>query len=97
MLCYSKTISKSDKVCVNFWYNLFGSTIGTLNVYTRIRKQLSTEPIWSISGEQGKLWRPAAVPIREFEDFQVVFEATNGNGVRGDLAIDVIVFVIVDN
>jgi hypothetical protein len=59
-------------------------------VYTRIRNQLSANPIWSISGEQGNLWRPAAFSLKEYDDFQVVFEANNGNGIRGDLAIDVI-------
>ena len=80
-------LSKSDKTCVYFWYHAFGSTIGDLKLFTRIRNQLSTEPIWSISGEQGKLWRPAAVNLREYQD---VFEATNGDGIKGDLAIDVI-------
>ena len=42
-------------------------------MYTRKRTQLSDEPIWSISGDQGQgdQWRPAAVTVTEYEDFQV--------------------------
>jgi hypothetical protein len=58
-------------VCLNFWYLAFGKTVGELSIYTRKRTQLSEEPIWSIRGDQGERWRPAAITINEYEDFQV--------------------------
>ena len=58
-------------VCLNFWYHAYGKTVGKLNVYTRKRAQLSAESLWSISGDQGDQWKPAAVTITEYEDFQV--------------------------
>ena len=57
-------------------YIAFGKTVGQLNIYTRKRTQLSEKPIWSIRGDQGDRWRPAAVTITEYEDFQVKFLTT---------------------
>jgi hypothetical protein len=59
-------------ICVKFWYHAYGASIGTLNVYTRIRSQLSSSPIWTISGNQGNLWRTSSVTIHSNEDFQVI-------------------------
>jgi len=59
-------------ICVKFWYHAYGASIGTLNVYTRIRSQLSSNPIWTISGNQGNLWRTSSVTIHSNEDFQVI-------------------------
>ena len=60
-------------VCLNFWYHAYGRTVGELNVYTRKRSQISEFPIWSIKEDQGQgdKWRPAAITIDEYEDFQV--------------------------
>ncbi|RNA19907.1 MAM and LDL-receptor class A domain-containing 1-like [Brachionus plicatilis] len=54
-------------VCLNFWYHAYGET---LNVYTRKRDQLSSQPIWSISKNQGNQWRTTSVTISENEDFE---------------------------
>ena len=56
---------------MNFWYHAYGATIGSLNVYTRIRNELSVSPIWKIEKNQGNQWRAAAVTIIPDEDFQV--------------------------
>jgi hypothetical protein len=64
-----KKINKGDKarlisevikrnpggVCVNFWYHAYGQTVGSLNIYTRIRDKLSFNPVWTISGDQGRI------------------------------------------
>jgi hypothetical protein len=65
------------KVYLFLRYIAFGKTVAQLNVYTRKRAVLSEEPIWSISGDQGDRWRPAAVTISEYEDFQVCWFYTN--------------------
>jgi hypothetical protein len=70
----SETIKRNPNgICVNFWYHAYGASIGTLNIYTRIRSQLSSNPIWVISGNQGNLWRTSSVTIHSNEDFQVIF------------------------
>ena len=68
--CVDIFISKHETFCF-LRYIAFGKTVAQLNVYTRKRAVLSEEPIWSISGDQGDRWRPAAVTISEYEDFQV--------------------------
>ena len=59
-------------VCLNFWYHAYGATIGTLNVYTRKRNQLSSQPIWTISKNQNNQWRTTSVTISEYEDYEVI-------------------------
>ena len=82
-------VKAARDVCVTFWYHAWGSTVGTLSVRTRhpIRKELSPS-VWRISGDQGERWRPAAVSISRLDHFELVFEATNGRGELGDIAID---------
>jgi hypothetical protein len=72
---------KLNGICLSFWYHAYGDDIGTLNVYTRVRNQLSTKPIWSIDNDQGNKWRVAAVTIDSSEDFQIVFEGIVGFGI----------------
>ena len=66
-----KVTASPTGVCVTFWYHMFGATMGTLNVYTRKHQLLSEQPIWTMSGEQGNLWRTSSVTFRELEDFEV--------------------------
>ncbi|RNA26976.1 MAM and LDL-receptor class A domain-containing 2-like [Brachionus plicatilis] len=67
-----KVTKTPNGVCLKFWYHAYGATIGTLNVYTRKRDQLSSQPIWSISNNQGNQWRTTSVTISEFEDFETI-------------------------
>jgi len=41
--------------CFEFYYNMFGDGIGTLNIYIRRGKKVDSKPVWSLSGEQGKI------------------------------------------
>ena len=52
--------------CFTFWYHMYGSGIGQLNIFVnstvaggRRREQL----IWRLSGNQGNVWRRAAVAV----------------------------------
>lgn len=81
-------MKKPGGYCLNWWYHAYGATIGSLSVYTRIRNELSAQPIWKIEKNQGNQWRAAAVTIIPDEDFQVVFEGVVGSSYDGDIAID---------
>jgi len=63
--------NKLGGICFSFWYHAYGSTVGQLNIYTRKRGVLSSQPIWSVLNNQGNQWRTAAVTIKEVEDFEV--------------------------
>ena len=52
---------------VSFWYNMFGSGMGTLRVYAAPSVATSStnlgQPLWSLSGNQGNLWYKAQVKL----------------------------------
>lgn len=42
-------LANTQPVCVKFWYNMYGTGLGTLNVYKKASGVLG-QPIWSLSG-----------------------------------------------
>ena len=52
----------SNGRCMQFWYHMNGSHIGTLNVYMRVYGQSETK-LWSLSGDQGTAWKAARLQI----------------------------------
>ncbi|XP_033107116.1 MAM and LDL-receptor class A domain-containing protein 1-like [Anneissia japonica] len=84
-------------MCLQFWYNMNGEDIGSLNVY---RHNPSSSSLWYMSGNQGPEWKLAKVDVNFLRtsysgdktyvdfDFQVAFDSTLGKGYRGDIAID---------
>ncbi|XP_014767790.1 MAM and LDL-receptor class A domain-containing protein 1 isoform X1 [Octopus bimaculoides] len=76
----------SSDMCLRFWYHMFGSSMGELRVYLRIRSRDSN--IFSIRGDQGKEWHVADVVIKSTVNFQIVIEAISGPSFRSDIAID---------
>lgn len=56
--------------CLQFWYHMYGATIGALNVLL-LQNKTRSSPIWSLSGNQGNLWRMAQVTLKSPMDFKV--------------------------
>ena len=50
-------LSFSTTKCLSFYYHMYGSSMGTLNVYVGSNK------IFTKSGDQGNSWHKAAVAI----------------------------------
>ncbi|CAF3694948.1 unnamed protein product, partial [Didymodactylos carnosus] len=71
-----------------FFYHLYGSEIGVLNVYTRTTVGGSMNKLWSKDYEVGDFWVRADLRLMGGEPFQVVLEAVVGEGYAGDIAID---------
>lgn len=67
---YSKTPSTSK--CLTFWYMMYGSSLGTLNVYQTAGNSLGSA-IWSISGDQGRqrTWLKGQVTLNSTTSFSV--------------------------
>jgi hypothetical protein len=73
-----------------FWYNMYGSGIGTLDV------EISTDGItwnnvFTLSGNQGTSWTEVILPLSSYvgsTSLQIRFIGTRGSGSRGDIAID---------
>jgi len=50
------------RMCLQFFYNMNGRRVGTLNVYKR-EGMRSDDLLWTMSGEQGTDWHEALVDI----------------------------------
>ena len=56
--------------CLKFWYHMYGSSIGALNVW--MSSNGSTGQIWTLSGYQGQdKWFYAQAPVRSANVYQV--------------------------
>ncbi|OWF55095.1 uncharacterized protein LOC110464965 [Mizuhopecten yessoensis] len=77
--------------CVEFYYHMYGRTMGTLNVYTKTESVEDTRAVWRTHGNQGDTWILARLVIPEQLariGYQIVFEGIIGRGYQGDMAID---------
>lgn len=89
----TRLISKSfsqysgDGHCFGFFYHMYGSSIGTLNIYVKSagREQL----VWTLSGSKGNKWLNGQVNVGVITGtYQVVIEGIRGKEYTGDIAID---------
>ena len=81
--------------CVQFWYHMFGSDIGTLNVIWKTGPGNGSESvIWSLSGQKGNKWLNGRVSLPKISNtrYWIVFEGIRGNSYKGDIAIDDVLF-----
>lgn len=60
--------------CLQFWYHMYGSGMGTLSVYLKTGNRLANRPIWSESGDKGNQWRKATTTIISRSAYQVYVE-----------------------
>lgn len=83
----SPQMPRTRAKCVQFWYHMYGSTVGSLALYKKTGSTVGAR-IWSRSGNQGDEWLAAQVnvwsPIRAF---RISYQGTVG-GNKGDIAID---------
>ena len=76
-------LSNTTNLSLSFYYNMYGSAIGTLNVYA------NGSLIWSLSGGQGQGWNLVQIPLVSVGNTLIIeFEGTTGSSWAGDIAID---------
>ncbi|KAF4074472.1 hypothetical protein AMELA_G00239680 [Ameiurus melas] len=78
--------------CVTFYYHMYGTGTGVLNVLLRQEGKVKETPLWSRQGEQSISWMKATVDYDCFTKHNIIFEAVRGPSLRSDIAIDDIVF-----
>ena len=57
--------------CFTFWYHMYGSSTGELNVYIKHTSHSSLEKIWSKSGNKGEQWLLGNVTVTSPDEYQV--------------------------
>lgn len=55
-------ISSYSSISITFWYHMFGSDMGTLNVKTVENNY--EKIVWSKTGDKGNYWKYACIPIK---------------------------------
>ncbi|KAH3887665.1 hypothetical protein DPMN_011683 [Dreissena polymorpha] len=61
----------SSPQCLHFWYSMFGTSIGTLNVYISQNGSLPGYNVWTLSRNQGNSWQSGQVPFQSTSQFTV--------------------------
>ena len=56
-------------LCLRFWTHMYGSGIGSLNVY--VRQGSKDAKVWGLSGDAGNNWYMAQAPIASSSPFRV--------------------------
>ncbi|MEM6270175.1 MAG: M12 family metallo-peptidase [Bacteroidota bacterium] len=86
--CFDLTSLNNPEI--SFQYHAYGATVGNL------RLEVSTDgnnwnAIWSISGDQGNVWRSAAISLSGYSnetELQFRFNGTSGSSYTGDICVD---------
>ncbi len=85
----------SDTCHLSFNYNMFGSSTGSLRLEVSADGGFTWDIFWEKAGNQGNQWYKEYLSFDAFNDgdrLQFRFVAVKGNGFRGDIALDHIVF-----
>ncbi|KAJ8050665.1 MAM and LDL-receptor class A domain-containing protein 2 [Holothuria leucospilota] len=75
-----------QEYCFSFWYHMYGSTIGELNVY--IRSTEGTDVLFHKRGTQEFKWLQGYRTIKTSNSFEIIMEGVRGKGYEGDIALD---------
>ncbi|XP_067654503.1 MAM and LDL-receptor class A domain-containing protein 1-like [Haliotis asinina] len=93
---FSPTYHDSQTMCANFYYHMYGSSMGTFNVYAKVGNNTG-RPLFSRSGNQGNKWivGQATVPASTATSgYQMVFEGVRGSDYKSDIALDDVSFTV---
>ncbi len=84
--------SLSEPFC-SFWYNMYGSTMGSLHIDIWDGTQWNEDVVTEVSGDQGQDWHSMDVPLSDYTDVvQIRFRGLTGEDYYSDICIDDITF-----
>lgn len=83
-------LTSSSFGTLKFWYHMYGSTIGSLNVDVLSNGEWINDISAPIVGNQGNLWIQKTVDLTPYTGQKIIirFRGKTGNGYTGDIAID---------
>ena len=73
---------------LRMYSHMYGSSVGSLNIYTRQQGNGILKKIFSRTGNEGDQWVRVIVPLNEGNDFQILIEAVKGRSYTSDIAVD---------
>ena len=82
----SPLFSLQQDATLSFFYHMYGSDMGTLSIEA-YEDGTSWSPLWSRSGNQGNIWRDAAV-VLPASATRVRINGKTGSGFYSDMALD---------
>ncbi|XP_058124909.1 uncharacterized protein LOC131285426 [Anopheles ziemanni] len=86
--------------CFQFYYHMYGETVGSLKVYVKpmTADLYDLNPSLVIEGNQKNVWHEGNIEIpQQSERFQIIFEASLGMRYKSDIAIDDVSLLQGDN
>lgn len=95
---------RSQNACFKFFYHMYGQSVGKLSIYIKpesldIDAVIYDEKyhIWEKSGNQKNIWRESIIQMEELnENFQLIIEGTSIGSHLGDIAIDDVSLIDID-
>lgn len=85
-LLVSNILQQGVKLCLSFYYHMYGRTTGTLEVI--VSSSGSKQTIFTRSGDQGNQWYHKKLYIQSACNLQIMFNAIDGHRSYGDIALD---------
>ena len=76
--------------CFQFWYHMYGSAIGTLQLFLVQEKDQNL--LWSELGDHGNKWINQSIEFSSSTTYHIRFTATAGRSYLGDMALDNLFF-----
>ncbi len=83
----------AEKPILTFWYNMYGSSMGTLKVQISTDTGSNWTDVWTMSGNHGTLWHQAAIDLSLYGGEELVlirYWGITGNSYSSDMAIDLV-------
>ncbi len=86
--CYD--LSGFTTASIDFWYHMYGATMGTLNLDISVNNGTTWTNVWSLSGNQGNSWANANVDISAYAGSVVAyrFSGTTTTSYTSDFTLD---------
>ena len=82
----SSAMNFNSSLCMSFYYHMYGTSVGSLEVIAY--SSAGTQVLFSQSSDQGNRWYYQDVHIANLDNVKIIFNATDGDWYRGDIAID---------
>ncbi|MFK7784823.1 MAG: T9SS type A sorting domain-containing protein, partial [Crocinitomicaceae bacterium] len=83
-------LSGQTGVVFNFWYHMYGATMGTLAVEVSTNNGATWNTVFDRNGDQGQAWLPASVNLSSYagQTIQLRIVGKTENGFTSDMAVD---------